>query len=248
MITAREHRAAMARYGIGALLAAPSSNAKTAKSDKAELGYETRIMYLAPVTEAGFGNVCPKASPGCAAACLFTAGRGGMNSVRMARVRKTRFYFTDRPLFLACLEFELARAKRRTDRLGKRLAVRLNGTSDIVWERIAPALFARFEDVQFYDYTKIAQRFAPSWNRPANYHLTFSRSETAANSLECAQVRAWGGNVCAVYSGSMPADWHDADATDLRFLDPADTWVGVSAKGSAKSDTSGFVLHYGSQS
>ena len=55
----------------------------------------------------------------------------------------------------------------------KHLAVRLNGTSDIPHERIAPELFKKHHDVQFYDYTKYKSRVV-SKKRPKNYHLTYS--------------------------------------------------------------------------
>ena len=40
-------------------------------------GYNTYILHLAPADLSGF-NTCPKATAGCKAACLNTAGRGGM--------------------------------------------------------------------------------------------------------------------------------------------------------------------------
>ena len=55
---------------------------------------------------------------------------------------------------------------------------RLNGTSDIRWENQTVMghnnVMDMFPDVQFYDYTKIPNRY----NVPSNYHLTFSRSES----------------------------------------------------------------------
>ena len=45
-------------------------------------------LHLAPHTLSGY-NVCPHASKGCAEACLNTAGRGRMNMVQDARIKKT---------------------------------------------------------------------------------------------------------------------------------------------------------------
>ena len=56
---------------------------------------------------------------------------------------------------------------------GNTLAVRPNVLSDIPWERVYSDMFETFYDVQFYDYTKRPNRVVP-----ANYDLTFSRSET----------------------------------------------------------------------
>ena len=50
-------------------------NPKTAKGEK--LWYFTAILHLAPATLSGF-EVCSHRSAGCTAACLNTAGRGGM--------------------------------------------------------------------------------------------------------------------------------------------------------------------------
>ena len=56
-----------------------SSDAKTIKGQKK--GYLTGILYLAPADESvssGGFNTCPKASAGCKAGCLFTAGRSAI--------------------------------------------------------------------------------------------------------------------------------------------------------------------------
>lgn len=84
------------------------SNAKTVKGQKK--GYMTAIMYLAPYNLSGY-NVCPKASPGCIAACLNTAGRGAMNSVQKARIAKTKFFFENRTQFMSQLWAEIANFK-----------------------------------------------------------------------------------------------------------------------------------------
>jgi hypothetical protein len=56
-----------------------------------------------------------------------------------------------------------------------------------------------------------------------------------------------GGNVAVVFRRHLPAHWHgvpliDGDDTDLRFLDPEGVVVDLRAKGSAKYDTTGFVV------
>jgi hypothetical protein len=81
---------------------------------------------------------------------------------------------------------------------------------------------------------------------PSNYSLTFSRSET--NESQCLDVLARGGNVAVVFrSKTLPTHWNgfpviNGDENDLRFLDPKGVVVGLTAKGKAKSDTSGFVV------
>ena len=81
---------------------------------------------------------------------------------------------------------------------------------------------------------------------PSNYHLTFSRSE--ANEAQALDVLKAGGNVACVFSGSLPETYLgfrviNGDESDLRFLDPSGVIVGLKAKGKAKKDASGFVIH-----
>jgi hypothetical protein len=234
-------------------------------------GFLTAILHLAPYTLSG-RNVCPDATVQCAADCLNTAGRGGIiqhgkrtNAIQRARIRRTRLFFDYRATFLLRLAEEIKRHCARARRFGLLPAVRLNGTSDIAWERIASYLFARFSDVTFYDYTKSESRMMEYLTRPYdthtayvrrwpdNYHLTFSRSESNAES--CARILAAGGNVAAVFStkrgAPLPDTWNgvrviDGDISDLRFTDPRGVVVGLRAKGRARRphdyDGKGFVL------
>ena len=233
-----------------------TSNPKTAKG--LEHGYLTAILHLAPGNLARRGNVCPHATPGCLAACLNLAGRGGIfprgkrsNHIQRARIRRTRYLHADRAGFLEQLEREIAAHTRRAENAGLRAAVRLNGTSDLPWERLAPELFERFHWVRFYDYTKNpsrARRFGAG-ELPPNYHLTFSRSE-ATPRRKVQRMLAAGVNVAAVYlevpdgsDGGLPVI--DGDRTDLRFTDPRGVIVGLRAKGPARRDRSGFTLPRG---
>ena len=95
-----------------------------------------------------------------------------MSSIQQARIQKTRFWFSDREVFLELLTRDLEKVQRLATRHGKLAAVRLNVFSDIPWERFLD--LDRFPQVQFYDYTKIPARLGRT---PANYYLTFSRSE-----------------------------------------------------------------------
>lgn len=217
---------------------------KWEKSDKAGTEFLTAGMYLAPYKLSG-KNFCPHASKGCAAACLFTSGRGRYPKVQTARIKKSHWFIEDRAGFLAQLEKDIAAFARKCDRKGKRPAIRLNGTSDLAWERIAPRFFRDFPGVQFYDYTKSYTRMLNfiGGHLPSNYHLTFSRSEV--NEAKCLEVLKRGGNVSVVFK-SAPLEWngypvYNADNTDLRFLDPFGVGA-LTAKGKARHDTSGFVV------
>lgn len=221
-----------------------SKSPKTEKSDKAGLGYLTAIMYLAPHKLSGH-NVCPNASAGCIAACLNTAGRGAYTKVQNARIARTKLYFSDRAAFMAMLRDEIAAFVRKCTKHGVKAALRLNGTSDLPWETMG--LCEEFPQVQFYDYTKHYKRMLRNvlGMHPANYHLTFSRSED--NHAASLGVLAAGGSVAVVFDRKqIPETWegfkvHNADETDLRFLDKPGV-QGLYAKGRAKRDKSGFVV------
>ena len=223
-----------------------SKSPKTIKSDESGNGYLTAIMYLAPHKVSG-RNVCPNASPGCIAGCLNLSGRGFYNNVQQARINRTNTWFDNRESFKSQLVDEIKAFVRKCVKNGVKAAVRLNGTSDIAWEKVWPELFTMFPEVQFYDYTKSFKRMiAFCFHKlPPNYHLTFSRSEV--NEEMCKEILRYNGNVAVVFSHkNIPAKYnghtvHNADETDLRFLDKPGI-QGLYAKGKAKRDTSGFVV------
>ena len=219
------------------------ADAKTVKGEA--LGWFTAILYLAPAMQAGRGEVCPLRSLGCTLSCLVTAGRGKMRNVRDARIRKTRLFFDDNATFKAMLQDDITKFVAYCTKQGMQPCVRLNGTSDISWERLS--VFDAFPTVQFYDYTKSpirAMQFAKG-AMPSNYHVTFSRSES--NEAQALDVLANGGNVAVVFAKGLPSSWYgfpvvDGDKSDLRFLDSHNVVVGLKAKGEAKKDVSGFVV------
>ena len=219
------------------LLTDGASNPKTAKSTG--YGYLTGILHLAPHTQSGY-QVCPSATEGCSTACLYFQGRGRMNSVQEARIRKTRMFFENRAGFMADLAKDIASIVRRAQKNNLKPCVRLNGTSDIRWERTG--IMEQFPSVTFYDYTKEKNRK----RLPKNYSLTFSRSEATTNDEWCKAIDD-GMNVAVVFRDAIPKGWLgvpviDGTTHDLRFLDPKPCIVGLIAKGSAKKDTSGFVV------
>ena len=227
-------------------LLAVGTNAKTIKGDKSS-EYLTAIMYMAPHKENTKGvNLCPKASTGCAAACLYTAGRGKFSNVQTARVAKADWFINDRKSFLEQLHKEILRHSMNARLVGKKPAIRLNGTSDILWERYID--MSLYPEVQFYDYTK----WRP-WSRNplSNYDLTYSRAEDTSDK-EVKRICLLDQNVAVVFDSSMalPTSFLgfrviDGDKTDLRFLDVKGVVVGLTAKGDAKKDDSGFVIYQG---
>jgi hypothetical protein len=220
------------------------TNAKTVKGQKR--GFMTGILYLAPGKLSGLINVCPNASVACDNLCLYFAGRGAFNSVQQARTAKTIFYVKDRENFLATLKENVTAVIRKAKAKRMTPVIRLNGTSDIGWERYT--VIQAFKTTRFYDYTKSFARMISflDGKLPSNYSLTFSRSET--NETQCLEVLNRGGNVAVVFrSKTLPTHWNgfpviNGDENDLRFLDPKGVVVGLTAKGKAKTDTSGFVV------
>jgi len=217
-----------------------TANTKTMKGEK--YGYKTYILHLAPSLISGF-QTCPKASAGCAAACLNKAGMGAFSNVQQARINRTKMFFQDRVTFMNQLVKEIKSAKKKADKEGLKLLVRPNGTSDIAFEKIRVGdyrnIFEMFPDVQFYDYTKIAGRTVPD-----NYHLTFSKSES--NDRDVSAAIRNGLNVAVVFD-KLPETYLglpvvSGDDTDIRVNDPRGVVVGLKAKGPAKRDLSGFVV------
>jgi hypothetical protein len=231
--------------GVGYLLSV-DADPKTAKSNASGDGFYTAILYLAPADLSGY-NVCASAED-CKAPCLHTAGNPiYQRNKERARIARTRFFFQFRALFYIVLIAEIRSFIAKCERLGLKPAIRLNGTSDIVWERVAPWLFTLFPQVVFYDYTKHEKRMRMNWDMPSNYYLTFSRQ--LANHEIALRIARSGRNVAVVFrSKTLPTHWEgfpviDGDKTDLRFLDPFGGYiVGLSAKGRAKNDNSGFVI------
>lgn len=233
-------------------LLAVSADPKTIKGNS--LGVMTGILYLAPVNLSGF-QVCPKASAGCAAACLYTAGRGFYQNTRNSRINKTKWFFTERQSFMETIVSDIKSLIRKAKKGNMLPAVRLNGTSDIPWEKITVVkdgityrnIMQAFRDVMFYCYTKISGRNAAL--REPNYHLTFSLSEN--NDEEAMKALENGFNVAVVMNTkrkeAKPETWGgfpviDGDISDVRFFDPKGGHiVALTAKGQARKDTLGFV-------
>lgn len=220
-----------------------SADAKTVKGEKK--GYLTGILYLSPADESGIANLCPSASPGCKASCLYTAGRAAyFPKINEARRRKTQWLVEDHVSFYIQLIKDVEALVRKAKREGLTPCVRLNGTSDL--PKMAHYVAALFPKVQFYDYTKHPRPWVRM--RP-NYHLTFSLSEL--NIKDALDSLAHGVNVAVVFHTKrgqpLPKYWEgykveDGDLTDLRFKKSSKAHiVGLRAKGKAKKDRTGFV-------
>lgn len=197
---------------------------------------------------AGGYNVCPLASLGCAAACLSRSGQSGMPAQQRAQSVRTAFLLS-RPYETGLIiGAELRAAINRYGHVN----LRLNTTSDIRWELIAPHMISALSaaGVHLYDYTA----WRPADRKPSDiYHLTYSAKETSHTSDEyLAEILRSGKNVAMPFDTPrgkpLPETWHgftviDGDKSDERRLDPAGIVVGLRAKGYEwrRDNTAGFI-------
>lgn len=227
-------------YGVSAtdLLTAPDSQPKAGKN-----AIPTYVLHLAPAGASGY-QTCSFRTDGCEAACLNYSGRGRFDGVQRGRVAKTLFLAECPDHFLTLLAAEIRRAVKRH---GGQALFRLNGTSDLRWERFAPFLFD-IDGAEFYDYTKWPRRTLPD-----NYVVTYSANERNSDD-DLLERLAHFGHVAVVVDTPMPHGggaklplptvylgeraW-DGDETDDWRDRPGFTLL--RAKGDAVTDTSGFV-------
>lgn len=85
----------------------------------------------------------------------------------MRLIGRARLYLEFRELFKTKLREEVRKFVKLCKRTGRIPAIRLNVSSDIVWEKIFPELFAEFPEVRWYDYSKALPKHRPIL--PANY-------------------------------------------------------------------------------
>jgi len=229
------------------LLSKGITNAKTSKNN-----LETYILYLSPYKQNSKNiNLCPKASEGCISSCLFTAGRGKFSNVAKSRINKSNYYVENKEGFLGQLYRELFKIDLVAFKQNKKIAIRLNGTSDIDFigqleKKFNENIFKAFPNLIFYDYTKILGKIEKYKNKP--YYLTFSRSENTENE-EILKALNFGANVSVVFSSNeLPVNFLGAkvingDLSDIEMIYNKSKILGLKAKGSAKKDLTNFVIH-----
>ena len=215
----------------------------------------TAIMHLAPAYESGF-NVCPFAT-NCASVCINKTGQLVTNMAYVCRVSKTALWKLFPDAFLDQLRMELSQHIYLAGVKGMKPAVRLNGTSDVPWERTG--IVDEFPNLTFYDYSKWPLEF----RKPgSNYHLTYSLSESEPAMLHALQYLKAGHNAAAVFQSEggttrttakaavqrllEAGEWMgypiiSGDNDDIRFDDPPGHWIALYAKGPATKDITGFV-------
>ena len=245
-------------FTFSTALGATESNPKLVKGEK--LGVLSKPHNLAPGKESGKYNMCSSASPGCLLACLNTAGNPiFLRGKLAARIQRTHAFMTMRKAYIALIAFELEALESKAHRLGMVPAWRPNTTSDYPFQSVPltvngkphNSLIHYFSGIEAYDYTKVTKK-SLQWAKgllPANYHITFSKSEINDSCVD--KVLRAGGNVAVVFEKTLPGYYKgvpviNGDESDVRFMDPkGGVIVGLKAKGLGKVDSSGFVVREG---
>ena len=199
-------------------------------------------LYLAP-WNMSWHQVCAGGAH-CHEFCLNGSGQNKIDElargveyskINISRIKKTKLFYQNRPLFMRILTHEIRKAAARAKALNMPFAVRLNCTSDL-----SPELFIDpetglnilelFHDVQFYDYTKVPNRIK-LLGKYDNYDLTFSFDgynwSTAEKYLQA------GGRVAVVFANELPSTFDgykviNGNNYDMRYMDPGKCIVGLS--------------------
>lgn len=210
--------------------------AKIAKGEKINMA--TYAIYFAPYKLSGY-NVCSKATIECIMGCLNTSGRVKMdakNIIVTARTNRTIAFYEQREKFMNLLIAEISRYKKWAASKGMDFSVRLNGTSDLspeIFKAFGQNVLELFPDVQFYDYTKVANRVRLT-EKYKNYHLTFSY--TGANWNESEMALKNGVNTAVIFDvkrgKALPETFNgykviDGDISDYRPYDEKGVIVGL---------------------
>ena len=205
-----------------------SFSAKLDKSQSDE--WLNAVMYLDPSFNK---SVCKGRSKGCYESCLVNSGRMGMAMAVNARRNRTDRLFNQRDLFMIQLKGEIASKLAQAKKQGKKLAIRLNGTSDIDWSEV----YNTFPMIQFYEYTKRPD-LAKKLSILDNVDVTFSKHENHS-STAVKKVLDSGVNVAVVFNGKVPSTYIDVkvidgDKHDRRFEDDKGRIIGLKLKGTNK--------------
>jgi hypothetical protein len=165
--------------------------------------FDSYLIHFSPAAQSGF-ITCPCASGGCASECLNTAGSmAALGGKIVSRLKRTWQLAKEAPDVIKRLKREIARKLELAESKNKKLSIRLNGTSDFDWTKYkdenGKTLFELFPTVQFYDYTKVADRVDKLSQTNPNYHLTFSRSEKPENQVQAKKLLKQGHNVAVVF-------------------------------------------------
>jgi hypothetical protein len=150
------------------------------------------------------------------------------NPVQRARKRKSDMLFNDPLAFESQLIDEINKLQVKAFLAGKKLALRLNGGSDLDWTHV----YEGFPLVQFWEYTKRPE-LAIKLSTMHNVHVTYSYNERTSSRI-LQSILLSNVNIAKVFNirkgMPLPADVIDGDLHDYRFLDPRGVIVGLRLK------------------
>lgn len=248
-----------------------SANSKLRKLPGRAGRYRAIGLAMAPAAYSG-KELCAWRTAGCTAACNgFWSGMNVTISTRLALIGRAILFNYFRDLFTEKLRAELANFAKLCKRTNVRPAVRLNVSTDVVWERILDGIFSDFPEINFLDYTKALPRHRRTL--PSNYQLCHSFNERTTTA-DVADIVAAGRNIVIAFDsayapsrglwGALPKsvrftddDGRDftlrvvnGDRHDLRLADMDGRGVVVGLHGKSgrnrveNSVRSGFMLHH----
>lgn len=215
-----------------------TDSAKAAKASG--FGYLNAIHYMAPATLGGAGNMCSHYTIACFLNCLgWQSGQASMvkdldngtNNVRESRKLKAQLFMQDRANYMNRLARDIIALDKRAMREGLKLCVRLNGSSDLRFERISfeidaktskalAAYYGLLENCDINATYYAGRKFTlPALfpeiqfvdytknpnrlgNAPDNLDLTLSYS--VENSADCVKALMAGHNVAMIFDGGLP--------------------------------------------
>lgn len=248
-----------------------SANSKLRKAPGKAGRYRAIGLAMAPANYSG-RELCAWRTAGCTLACNgFWSGMNVTISTRLALIGRALLWNNFRSLFVEKLFRELSNFDKLCARSGVLPAVRLNVSTDIVWERLLPELFAEFPTLNLYDYTKALPKHRPTL--PRNYTLCHSFNERttsadvrdivdsgrnvviAFDSAYAPQRKLWGALPASVrFTNDSGLDFElpviNADRHDIRLtaVDGRGVVQGLHGKsGRSRVDSavdSGFMLHH----
>jgi hypothetical protein len=153
------------------------TNSKIDKSLKVYPEYEASILQLLPNK-----HLCVNYKL-CIKTCLAFKGLAKVYpSVIKSRKAKSEYFVNDTDTFIKQLIREIKNQEKRALKKNKKAVVRLNGFTDIDYEKYG--IFKLFPNVQFYDYSADYERILNN-NNP-NLHYTFSYKGN--NLKECIEL------------------------------------------------------------
>ena len=134
-----------------------TSNEKLNKSDDRYTSLGLQLYpYKILLDNNKIKNSCAYAEKyNCFKSCVAFSGHGIYSNVKSARLERTKLFYQDFKQFKILLESELIKENIKAKKTGKVLTVRLNTYSDLNIIKFFGDLIEKYQDIIFYDYTKL---------------------------------------------------------------------------------------------